>query len=348
MRAFAALLVFGFHLNIPYIAALTGQGRVGVSFFFVLSGLLLGLTWHPGVSAAAFYRRRAARIYPAYIVALIAGAVLSYTLQTGPRDPVGGVLSVVLLQAWVPDGGVYFAWNSVSWSLSVEAFFYLLFPFIAPLVLSLRPRRLYVLRGVCFGVVVMLGLAAALLLPHTYEQPNNFAAWVTYIFPVSRLAEFVIGISLVPLVRGNVIPVRKWQATALLGAAYLLAALNPTGLGLAAITLVPLCIFLVRFAQADAAGETSVLHHDWLVSLGTASYCFYLVHQLVIRLENAYVAPIGGVVHGLGMVAALLISVALAYALHFGIEKRMDRMLNGRTLPTILNEDLAQSAPARR
>lgn len=49
---------------------LFNEGRAGVSFFFILSGLVLAWVWQPG---NGFYRRRFARIYPAYVVGLIAG-----------------------------------------------------------------------------------------------------------------------------------------------------------------------------------------------------------------------------------------------------------------------------------
>ncbi|MFH5878519.1 acyltransferase family protein [Arthrobacter sp. NA-172] len=106
MRAFAALLVFSYHLAIPALAPVASQGRVGVSFFFILSGSLLAWAWKPGEALGDFYRRRVSRIYPACVVALGAGAILSYSTANGARDPGSGVLAVLLLQSWVPDNGV--------------------------------------------------------------------------------------------------------------------------------------------------------------------------------------------------------------------------------------------------
>ena len=330
MRAFAALLIFAFHSNIPLVNAITVQGRVGVSFFFVLSGLLLAMSWQPGDTARGFYRRRAARIYPAYLVALIAGAVLSVASSTGERSILGGILSVFLLQAWVPDSGIYFAWNAVSWSLSVEAFFYILFPFIAPAILSLGSKGTSYLRAAALLFVVAMGVYAALTLPDTLEQPNTFESWATYISPATRLAEFVIGMTLVHAVRGPRIRVGKTLSVAILVVAYLLSGLNPGGLGLAALTIIPLCLVLVRFSQGDANGERSILHAGVLLWLGQISYCFYLVHHLVLRAETILISQHGWDFHGTTIPLALVLSLIAAAMLHRFIEVPLDRRFNGR------------------
>ncbi len=48
------------------------------------------------------------------------------------------MLSAFMLQSWTP---LAQAWNGPSWSLSVEAFMYLTFPFIASQVARLTERR---------------------------------------------------------------------------------------------------------------------------------------------------------------------------------------------------------------
>lgn len=321
LRAFAALLVFLFHAQVPWLAFFTDQGRVGVSFFFLLSGLLLGYRHRPGDTAGAFYRRRAARIYPAYLVALLAGAVVS--AMSGEKDLVGGLPSLVLLQAWVPDVHVFFAWNSVSWSLSVEAFFYACFPFIAPAVLRLGPRGTRTVQVACVLVV-----AAISTWGHLAGSSDDIASWATYILPVSRLAEFVLGLTLVSLVRGRRLPVTKVQAVAVFLVCYLLAGLDPLGYGLFALTLVPIALVLVVFSQADLAGERSFAHLRPLVVLGEWSYCFYLVHQLALRVAGRYV---DGLFPLSVAVVALPLAVVGAWLLHVVVEKPMDARLNGRT-----------------
>lgn len=328
LRAIAALLVFCFHLHLAPLAPFTDQGRLGVSFFFVLSGMLLGLTWVPGTSARAFWRRRAARLYPAYLLAMLAGLVVSHLLRTDLGPPGAGALALVLGQSWVPDARVYYVWNPVAWSLSTEAFFYLLFPLLAPVVLRLRARATWVLRAACAAVVVGLGLWASLALPPTFEQPNSVTAWAVYVAPISRLPEFVLGLTLVAAVRGPRVRVPRWAAGLAVVLAFLAAGLDPAGLGIAAITLVPIALLLVVSAQRDAAGERSLLHHRALVLAGEASYCFYLVHHLVIRLAGRLVPP--DAPPGTGPVLCLVVSATLAWVLHTRVEVPLARRLGGR------------------
>lgn len=332
MRALAAILVFGFHANVPPLAPLTSQGRLGVSFFFILSGLLLGMAHRPGETAARFYRRRLARLYPAYLVALAIG--LSTSLYLNANDSWTGILAIVGLQSWVPDANTYYAWNPVSWSLSDEAFFYLLFPFLAPLVLRLSPTMTWLTRATCLMACVGLGVLGAVYQPDTFEQPNDLIAWLTYIFPAGRLFEFIFGLTLVQAVRGNTITVSKLLASLFLAVAYLAASLNPAGLGLSAITLVPLGLFLVAYCQADASGAPSILHMPLLIKLGEISYCFYLVHHIALRLAAHFV---GGTIPGATVVLALPVAAAAAWLLHERVEKPLDTRFNGRARASVLN-----------
>ena len=53
------------------------------------------------------------------------------------------VLVASLLQAWVPQAAL--SWNAVAWSLSVEALFYLLFPFLLLLLVRRSQPQLFLI-----------------------------------------------------------------------------------------------------------------------------------------------------------------------------------------------------------
>jgi peptidoglycan/LPS O-acetylase OafA/YrhL len=213
-------------------------------------------------------------------------------------------------------------------------FFYLLFPLVAPRVLSLSLTVTWVIRAACLVACVALGVLGAVYQPNTFEQPNNLVAWFTYIFPVSRLAEFIFGLTLVQAVRGHTIKMSKLSVSMLLVVAYFAASLNPAGMGLAAATLIPLGLFLVVFCQADASGVPSILHTPFLVRLGEISYCFYLVHHIALRLAAHFV---GGTIPGATVVLAFPVAVAAAWWLHERVEKPFDTRLNGRSRASVLN-----------
>ncbi len=116
------------HLPRPLTNLLT-NGWTAVTLFFILSGFILSYTYSGQIAGRGgklrFWEARFARIYPVYLLALL----LSWPFR---GDPGLGLSMAVLtmVQAWNPFhvnyGG---AWNSPAWTLSTEAFFYLLFPF---------------------------------------------------------------------------------------------------------------------------------------------------------------------------------------------------------------------------
>ncbi len=140
LRIFAAMMVVAFHYSLK--AGLHGvaapfftQGFLGVPLFFVLSGFVLAYSHAQVTQRGRFYLARFARVYPMYVFAfaLMTPFALKVTREAGERLEPGSVPAVLLLvQDWFPS--LLFFGNPPAWTLSVEAFFYLLFPFLLPLV----------------------------------------------------------------------------------------------------------------------------------------------------------------------------------------------------------------------
>jgi peptidoglycan/LPS O-acetylase OafA/YrhL len=318
LRWFAASAVFALH-GLVFTAGtpLDGPGdwigkagASGVSFFFILSGFVLTWSHRPERGVGDFYRRRVARVGPAYWLALAAAIPVAVVIHTGLswRD----LVPVTLLQSWSPDHHVYYAGNSVGWSLSDEAFFYLLFPFLIAPIAALRPRALVALAA---GVVVAAVVVALALHPTTDGRGTAF--WAVYILPATRLLEFILGICLARYVMdGRRVPVSPIQAGALALGVYLVAAHVPIYLMVVALPIVPFALLIAAMAQADLAGTPTGLRHPALVRLGQWSYAFYLFHFLAIKVIH-YAAPSGGgaaealtlylTAYGAGVVAAALV-----------------------------------------
>src|SRR5258708_486520 len=158
LRFFAAFHVVIFHFQAmqvligpAWFRKLSSIGYVGVSFFFVLSGFILVYTYagRPLI-LKSFWRARFARIYPAYAFSLLVMAPFFFFAVLTMNIPffawarghlkLASILVLSLLQAWVPPAAL--TWNAVAWSLSVEAFFYVLFPFLLLVLVRLSQPHL--------------------------------------------------------------------------------------------------------------------------------------------------------------------------------------------------------------
>jgi peptidoglycan/LPS O-acetylase OafA/YrhL len=163
LRFLAALVVVLQHATrhfaqVPVLSELFDQGAVGVTFFFILSGFVLTWSHKPVRSKWNFYRNRFARVYPLHLLTLLLSIPLVLAAQEFSWTSL--VATVLLLQAWSPDRMVQFAMNGPSWSLSCEAFFYAVFPFlITPIS---RLRRISIVRQ-AIALVAILGAVFAVL-----------------------------------------------------------------------------------------------------------------------------------------------------------------------------------------
>ncbi|MEW5847562.1 MAG: acyltransferase [Myxococcota bacterium] len=336
LRFWAALLVAGFHLQAYGIlsgefAPFLRQGLTGVSFFFILSGFVLAWSHPSDDTPRRFWRRRFARVYPAHLVTwLIAAGRLVYHVGALPWIVYP---SLVLVQAWVPQPSVYYAVNNVSWSLSCEAFFYAVFPFILPRLTTLptTPRRALMV----FLVVITVALAWAC---HPVEGFST-SQWLVYILPLGRLPEFLLGaLVAVEMLQGTRAPVRAPVALVLAVLAYLVAGVVPESFRYASVTLVPYALLIAAVAQENLDAEAPRTSRV-MVKLGMWSYAFYLVHvQLVIlplaQVFHAWWGPLGvlPLPHQLGVALAMVgASVVAAWLLHVVVEHPLERRLRGTT-----------------
>jgi D-inositol-3-phosphate glycosyltransferase len=329
LRAVAAIFVFGRH-SADFIFRspnfwLTRPGAVGVSFFFILSGFVLAWSARPGDTPKQFWRRRAARIYPAYILVLCVAQgseVIRHKVTI-----LAFLANATLIQSWFPTSSVYFASDMGAWSLGCEAFFYLLFPLVLPRLVRLSSRRRWQVAAIAAVFEVTVALAT-----HSSEQASGVALWLVYILPITRFGEFVIGMTLALAVRDGLRP-RISMRTALLlaAAAYLVACFVPVYLMWVVVTLVPFAILVAVAAVTDADGRTPrFLRSTWMVRLGHWSYAFYLVHIMVVTVFGHLIGANPGAAREIvATVMALVVATAGAGFVHTYVEAPLERRLRG-------------------
>ena len=204
LRFFAAFSIFIVHARnhnlLPDSFLSSFDLSQAVSFFFVLSGFVIAYAYiGRRFSILQFYRLRFARVWPAFLFSTIFAIVLvprSLYLpasQSLSATILFGFLNLIGLQAWFPIPSVFFSFNAVCWSISVESFFYAIFPFLSRL--TVRKIALILL---CSSLVPLLFV----LMCNIYRLPGfsastlNSVVWegFLYINPLARLPEFILGI----------------------------------------------------------------------------------------------------------------------------------------------------------
>ena len=151
-RYIFAVAIFMHHYQIDGKSVLQAGGAIGVTFFFILSGFLLAYGYKKRlmtreISTSDFYKARAVKLYPLHILCFAAIFLLGIR-NFVTADLPKAVLNLFLLQSWVPSPDYYMSYNAVSWFLSDELFFHLMFPFVLPVLLNGSGKKIAVGAGI--------------------------------------------------------------------------------------------------------------------------------------------------------------------------------------------------------
>ncbi len=346
LRWWAAFLVFLFHMRVfaPIPGPLTvvfDQGYLGVTFFFVLSGFVLTWSMRPGVSNSTFYWRRFARIWPSHMVALLIAIPVFYTVGQIPEgsflkpfDLGILLLSVVLLQGWAANPTIVFSGNPAAWTLTVEALFYAMHPWLSRVLLPLAKRGALL---VALGAMIWaFGYRAGVLV-----WPESWLAHVP--MPVTRVPEFLLGMALAWAMRSGwrprLHPFLGIGALAVVVLGIVVATVRPAFWVFAyfgnELFTVAVGVAIVSLAAWTLSGRRSLFETRWEVKLGEWSFAFYLIHATVIYFALrifGYQEPSWR--NLLWFAAVLAVDLVLAWALHHfverPVEKRMRRWKDAR------------------
>ncbi len=303
LRFFAAVLVFSVHLvgmmSLPEVLSeqILPEGRIGVGFFFVLSGFILTYKYHAtftslGTAALRRYSvSRIARIYPVHLLTL-AIAILMLNAPVHLENAVQiAIINGALLHSFVPMFDFYNSYNIPSWSLSDEIFFYALLPGF----LALWPRigATSLRKAVMAGVVVWLLPFMTVWLFRDVESAN----WDFYYSPYFRLFDFLMGISLGYIflqLRGVEISARlmNWLEVSSIGV-FLVAFLFSSNIHQSfryAVYYTPFIGLIVLTFAFQKGYVSRFFSHPFLVGLGEISFSFYMLHALILQ----FIQLIGG------------------------------------------------------
>jgi len=289
-----AALAVAVHHSIPdwhqykIVARIGIDGYLGVPFFFLLSGFVMMWTWHHG-GKSHFLAKRAARIYPVVVFGL-GVSLLAYACfgnagagHAGPKISV--LYNLLLVQAWFSnDPLIRQSWDGVAWTLSCEAFFYVIGPVI------LRALSAPRVRTCAITIVAMVATDFALqaiLLPRSGSLVEDFFLYS----PVANLPIFLAGALMCRVVMSGGFPSFNLSIVTLLGV------ILPFALYFEFIPLVQRYNSLAEFWMAPgflvligSAASRDLRSQEGrrlmtsrpLVWGGEISYSFYMTHALLL------------------------------------------------------------------
>lgn len=312
LRAIAMIAVIAQHADLfPF-------GWMGVQLFFVISGFVVTVSVvdrkdaGPGGWAALrdFYRRRVARIMPAYYAYVLLAMALTVLIEA-PFDAPARLAQVVYTYNFhqITRGEVMPPIpTSHLWSLSVEMQFYLLF---GP-VLILAPRRWLAPGLIATIVLVTLTRLAWGWHVDNLRQVDFVSPWQFDAFSAgallalwreritSRAAGWLLlgGIMAMALYYGGYMAV-NWHFGARGGAVVQkILSGNSVGQGRAAVMFTPIMLLSAGVVASAATAGTRLsrwLSRPALVAVGRASYSGYLIHFLVLAAFQMALSVMFGV-----------------------------------------------------
>lgn len=296
IRALAIGLVVFHHVGMRFPQSISDPigryaafiGWAGVDIFFAISGFLITrvlLQTSGGSDIVTFFRRRVLRIVPLYVVALLTFIALSWITQHEIESLHRLWINALFLTGWaIPILGANGVPYTISWSLSVEEFAYVLLG----LVTLVGKRELLI----ALRVALVVALVVRLWMVFKLGTPPG----LIYYFPPARIDGIAMGGLLATATSEQRITRVHWLVPlavtlVVIGALSRVGRHNPwvatfgySAIGISAAWLVA--------TVARLPPSTSLLLRG-AASFGLVSYFIYLFHVFVIAAAAVVCAKLG-------------------------------------------------------
>jgi peptidoglycan/LPS O-acetylase OafA/YrhL len=288
LRGYAILSVITAHVALAVFPSdaigqrLMQSGARGVQLFFVTSAIALMFAWHSHANGtAAFFIRRLFRIAPMLWLAIPATFAVSAAIDPSSVATWDQIAATALFLHGLTPQWINTA-VAGSWTIAVEATFYLLFPLIVVSVTSLRRAAV--------GLAVSFAVAAAgwlFLLSYAQglgAEPSNWASFAFTSFAVQSPC-FMIGVGTYFLIIRSDISDRMAMfagiaALLLIGAMCAVTRSSAAYIGFA--------FAFGALAVAFSHNRLRMLVNRPICALGLISYSAYFWHFLVLKVLSHF------------------------------------------------------------
>ncbi|MBY0516459.1 MAG: acyltransferase [Bacteriovoracaceae bacterium] len=349
LRFIAAYMVIGSHYfnfypPYDYLDQIFGKGYLGVGFFFVLSGFVMALRYDKDIQRdefkpKTFISHRLMRIVPAYYLSLLLSAPLllkaipnSAFLKNPSHLSFFVFSNLTFIQAYWPVNALIEDWNLPDWSLSVEMFFYLMFPIFSVKLLRKENHKnwLIFLYLICAGFYFL-----NLYLPtHVmFMGVKTRILWINS--PLFRLSQFLLGNCLYKVYQSYTKQTNdhyKFIFFALFSCMFFLVPFPNYIIGMGnPFSLLAFAGLIFYSAVCDKGN--GILNARPLVALGEASYALYILQVPLKVFFQQFYSKIFRLGDTMGFLYCGYISVTLiisSYFIYRYFELPIDQHLRGR------------------
>lgn len=354
LRFFAVAMIVVYHCQWEFGQTINIDNyftlNQAVSFFFVLSGFILAYVY-PVLNIkdiGRFYLARFARIWPLHAATLIL-ALLFIPLRPTLRESFPWVIltNLTMVHAYVPLWDYFLSFNSVSWAISTEFFFYLCFPF-----LIYRWRQTWTWKLILSFILLL----AMIIICNVWHLPaQNWVSGISlpglvYVGPLARMIEFVLGMIIASGWRAKGQYLNLSRAT---GTIVELTAMILTVASIHYTTVIPhwpalrmycgdafsywisssgsapLFGILIFVLSLEKGMISKILSLPAAVVLGEISYSIYLVHQVLLRFYQNNRLVFSDIPAWVAYVLYWIIVLVVSHLMWKFIEQPCRQLING-------------------
>lgn len=341
LRGIAAVFVMLYHATKHYhlkgdvfLNNFFKTGFLGVDIFFVLSGFVISISsasYFRNHDSLGFLKKRFIRIYPSYWIFLLAPLILVYIffpnfITNKSAFEAVNFIKVFLLAFNHP------TLSQVTWTLSFELYFYLLFLF-----LIINKNFKFVLAGILLLCIFnFFGLLEF--------SPDLFKK---YLFS-PLIIEFFFGILiayLLPRINPNILLLSLFFIASI-GLFYYFSILHINGLiGISKhnrFLYLGIPSFLLIFSLVLFEKNNTLKNNTSLILFGESSYVLYLIHSIVLSFGNKYILEGRFVIFTKSLTTIIVCGsiILISILLHIFVEKPMINKLSMFKKKAVVNESL--------
>lgn len=261
------------------------EGFLSVNFFFLLSGFCISYGYYDKlrfniINSKDFIIKRIIHLWPIHFLFLILALLVQHDVTFTNIINLRFFTNLFLLQSFIPSIEYFFSYNALSWAVSNELFYYILF-----IILAFTNVKKQVFICILLWSIILLNIIVA-------YQGGRADTYFFYINPIFRFGDFLLGVMLFHLYKAEFMIFKIKQYANLLEILTILFLMIAIYLGSKCeiwllkwqIWYTLACIPLIYVFSVSSGVISVILSNRFFSYLGSIAYPLYLSHQIILLL----------------------------------------------------------------